>query len=211
VAIVTDNEQDPAYEIAKSIAARYPAKAALYTAEPEAGAGGKVAALLTAIEKTAGEAEVYAFVDSDSLVPLSWLRNIVDPLLDRSIGASTGFRWYIPSTGGFWSHVEAAWNASGTNLMFNPRYNFPWGGAIAIRAETLQETGIRRVWSNAVSDDMTLNSALRAHGYRIIFLPQCTAAAERGKEERSIVRRPAGSLNPVQELRRPAPRLFLHN
>jgi hypothetical protein len=87
-----------------------------------------------------------------------------------------GFRWYILSTGGFRSYVEAASNASGTNLMLNPRHNFPWRGAMAIRAETLREIDIRRVWSNAVSDDMTLNSALRAHGYRIIFLPQCTVA-----------------------------------
>jgi glycosyltransferase involved in cell wall biosynthesis len=36
VAIVADTEQDPAYGIAKAIAARYPAKAALYTSEPEA-------------------------------------------------------------------------------------------------------------------------------------------------------------------------------
>jgi ceramide glucosyltransferase len=174
--IVTDSALDPAYVIARSILTRYPGRAAIYTSDREGKASGKVAALLTAVEKTKREAEVYAFVDSDSLVSPSWLGEVVDPLWDKSIGATTGFRWYIPSTGGFWSHVEAAWNASGTNQMFNPRYNFPWGGAMAIRAETLREIDIQNVWENAISDDMTLNSALRTHGYRIAFLPHCSAA-----------------------------------
>ena len=100
----------------------------------------------------------------------------MDPLSDESIGATTGFRWYLPIDGGFWSHIEAAWNASGTNLLFNDKYNFPWGGAMALRSETLDKVGIREVWAKAVSDDMTLNSALRAHGYQVAFLPQCMVA-----------------------------------
>ncbi len=173
--IITDSDQDPAYGVAKSVSARY-SNVQVCTAKPSVGASGKVAALLTALEKDGGLADVYAFIDSDSLVPSRWLGDLLDPLADHAIGATTGFRWYFPSDGGFWSHVEAAWNASGTNLLFDDRYNFPWGGAMAIRAETLQEIGISQVWANAISDDMTLNSGLRKHGYRILFLPHCTVA-----------------------------------
>jgi ceramide glucosyltransferase len=115
-------------------------------------------------------------LDSDALVSARWLRDLVDPLFDESIGATTGFRWYLPIGGGFWSHVEAAWNASGTNLLFDRKYNFPWGGAMALRSVTIDNVRIREVWAKAVSDDMTLNSALREHGYRIAFLPQCMVA-----------------------------------
>lgn len=175
--IVTDTVQDPAHAVAKSVLARYPtAKASVYTSEPSTGASGKVAALLTALEKSKGQADVYAFVDSDGLIPPRWLEELVNPLIDESVGSTTGFRWYFPLDGGVWSHIEAAWNASGTNLMFDDRYNFPWGGAMAIRAETLERIGIKQIWANAISDDMTLNSALRSHGYRIVFLPQCTVA-----------------------------------
>src|SRR5208337_201111 len=76
----------------------------------------------------------------------------------------------------FWSYVKAAWNALGTNLMFDDKYNFPWGGTMAVRAETLDRLQIQKVWSDAISDDLTLNTALRKHGYRIRFLPQCTIA-----------------------------------
>ena len=58
--------------------------------------------------------------------------------------------------------------------MFDDKYNFPWGGAMALRAETLDRIRIREVWKNAISDDLTLNIALRAHGYHTLFLPQCT-------------------------------------
>jgi len=176
-AIVTDTEQDPANAIAKSILARsLAADTRIHVAEQHAFASGKVAALLTVLSETRGQAEVYAFVDSDALIPSNWLTTLVGPLNDESIGATTGFRWYFPSQGGFWSQVQSAWNASGTNLMFNPRYNFPWGGGMAVRSETLERIGIEDAWANAISDDMALNSALRRRNYSIAFLPQCTVA-----------------------------------
>ncbi len=175
--IVTDTAQDPAYAIAKSVLARHKAaNAQLYTSETSTSASGKVTALLTVLEKTKGTADVYAFIDSDAFVPPRWLGDLVDPLKDHKIGSTTGFRWYFPSRGNLWSYLEASWNASGTNLLFHDRYNFPWGGAMAVRAETLEKIGIKQVWATAISDDMTLNSALRKHGYRIVFLPQCMVA-----------------------------------
>ena len=176
-AVVTDSIEDPAYAIAKSILSHYPESAAhLYTSDTTIPASGKVAALLTALSREGGEAEVYATIDSDALVSSRWLEDLVDSLKDESVGATTGFRWYFPTRGGFWSYVESTWNASGTNLLFDDRYNFPWGGAMAVRAETLDKIGIREVWLRAVSDDMTLNSALRRHGFKIRFLPHCTVA-----------------------------------
>jgi hypothetical protein len=47
---------------------------------------------------------------------------------------------------------------------------------MAVRAETLDKIGIRRLWPTAISDDLALNAALRKHGYRTTFLPQCTVA-----------------------------------
>ncbi len=175
--MVTDSTHDPAYDVAKSVLARHPERISqLCTSDISIAASGKVAALLTALDEDKGQTDVYAILDSDALIPARWLEDLVDPLKDESVGATTGFRWYFPSHRGFWSYVEAAWNAAGTNLLFNNRYNFPWGGAMAVRAETLDRIRIRQVWSTAVSDDLTLNYALRKHGYRILFLPQCAVA-----------------------------------
>lgn len=177
IIIVTDSAQDPAHAIAKSVLSRHPNRSTqLHISNLSLSASGKVAAFLTALAEDRGRADVYAFIDSDAWAPSRWLEDLVDPLNDESVGATTGFRWYFPSKGGLWSYIEEAWNASGTNLLFDDHYNFPWGGAMAIRAETLQRIAISQVWSSAVSDDLTLNSALRKKGYRIAFLPQCTVA-----------------------------------
>jgi cellulose synthase/poly-beta-1,6-N-acetylglucosamine synthase-like glycosyltransferase len=177
IIIVTDTDQDPAYAIAKSALVQNPTRdGRLYTADPAQVSSGKIAALLTAIRKDGWESDVYAFIDSDALATRRWLKEMVDPLVDASLGATTGFRWYFPAKGGFWSYVESAWNAVGTNLMFDERYNFPWGGAMAILKTKLKELEIAEVWRDAISDDLSLNAALRRHGYRIQFLPQCTVA-----------------------------------
>lgn len=177
VVLVTDNEYDPAYSTAKSILARYhAANARLYIAEPNPKCSGKVAALLTALNMTRGQADAYAFIDSDSLAAPNWLAELVDPLIDPSIGATTGFRWYFPSRGDFWSLVESAWNAAGTSILFDERFHFPWGGATAVRAETLEKIDIQDAWANALSDDIALTLALRRNGYRTMFLPQCVVA-----------------------------------
>jgi len=174
--IVTDDTKDPAYSVAESVIARYPnSKAMLITSTNHLNASGKVSALLTALEKN--KSEVYAFLDSDSFAPPNWLGELVDPLSDPSIGATTGYRWYFPTQNRFWSHVQSAWNSFGTNLLFDDKYNFPWGGAMAARADILDKIKITEVWSTAVSDDLSLNAALREHGFRIFFLPQCMVAS----------------------------------
>jgi cellulose synthase/poly-beta-1,6-N-acetylglucosamine synthase-like glycosyltransferase len=175
--IVTDTVQDDAFSLAQSILLKdHSSLAELRISEPIGHCSGKVAALLTALSKTKGQADVYAFLDCDGWIPSNWLAELVEPLVDKTIGATTGFRWYLPSEGGFWSHLESVWNASGSNLLFDERYNFPWGGAMAVRSETLDQIKIGEVWANAISDDLTINQALRRHGLRIRFLPQCTVA-----------------------------------
>jgi cellulose synthase/poly-beta-1,6-N-acetylglucosamine synthase-like glycosyltransferase len=186
--IVTDSVDDPAYSIVKSVLELHPTfDAHLYTADPHPQASGKVAALLTALERDEWLSDTYAFVDSDAAIPRRWLQDLVQPLKDSSEVCTTGFRWYFPVRSGFWSQVQSVWNASGSNLMFNERYNFPWGGAMAIPTQTLKTIDVRRVWETAISDDLSLNSALRKHSQRIMFLPECTVATYNQATMRSFL------------------------
>ncbi|MGA2784804.1 MAG: glycosyltransferase family 2 protein [Candidatus Bathyarchaeia archaeon] len=178
VIMAFDSINDPAYKTATSLLTKHPRTniQLCISRQRATRASGKVSALLTAFEMDNGISQAYAFVDSDAYLPSSsWLFELVDPLMDSRIGATTGFRWYIPDDA-FCAHTQAAWNALGTNLMFDDKYNFPWGGAMAVRAETLDKIQIQKVWSDAISDDLALNTALRKHGYKILFLPQCTVA-----------------------------------
>jgi cellulose synthase/poly-beta-1,6-N-acetylglucosamine synthase-like glycosyltransferase len=140
------------------------------------------------LERDERESEAYAFVDSDALTTKNWLRDMLDPLGDSSIGATTGFRWYFPEKSGFWPQVESAWNAAGTNVMFSEKYNFPWGGAMAILREKMNVIHLQTIWETAVSDDLSLNRALREHNYRVDFLPQCTVVTRSRPTARSFLR-----------------------
>jgi hypothetical protein len=51
--------------------------------------------LLTALEKNDENAKVFAFIDTDAAIHASWLADLVDPLGDPALGATTGFRWYF--------------------------------------------------------------------------------------------------------------------
>jgi cellulose synthase/poly-beta-1,6-N-acetylglucosamine synthase-like glycosyltransferase len=186
--MVTDSMNDPAYSTVKSVLNLHPTSDAhLYIADSHPHASGKVAALLTALDRDEWRSEAYAFVDSDATIPQRWLQDVIQPLKDESVGCTTGFRWYFPVRTEFWSQVQSAWNASGSNLMFNEQYNFPWGGAMAIPTRTLKTIDIRSVWDAAISDDLSLNAALRKHNYRIMFLPHCTVATYNQATMRSFL------------------------
>ena len=188
VIIVTDSTDDPAYSIVSTVLKRHSTKnTRLCTADVHPSASGKVAALLTALNKDNGASEAYAFVDSDSLTTRHWLRDLLDPLQNPLIGATTGFRWYFPERSGFWAQVESAWNASGTNVMFSEKYNFPWGGAMAMLREKMDEIHLEALWETAISDDLSLNRALRDHNLRVDFVPKCTVVTYSQSTGRSFL------------------------
>src|SRR5205823_8907321 len=71
---------------------------------------GKVNALRSSLAHLALEDEVVVFADSDIRPATDWLRQLVQPLADATVGAATGFRWYVPPHPTFWSLVRAEWN-----------------------------------------------------------------------------------------------------
>jgi cellulose synthase/poly-beta-1,6-N-acetylglucosamine synthase-like glycosyltransferase len=101
-------------------------------------------------------------------------------LQDARIGATTAYRWVIPSravgAGGFASALASAWNASIATLLGRPRENFCWGGGTAIRVKTFDDARVLEAWLGAVSDDFALTRALQEAGKPIIFCPECLAA-----------------------------------
>lgn len=133
--------------------------------------GRKIQNLLAAIDAARPSSEIFAFADSDGRPPRGWLRALAEPLTDRSVGASTGYRWYVPDPPDFWSNLRAVWNAAIAGT-FGPGANdFCWGGAMAIRRETFHHVRVRGFWHHRVSDDFRLSEAVRAAGLTIAFAP----------------------------------------
>jgi ceramide glucosyltransferase len=182
IIFVTESEKDPAYQlisrIIKQSKQNKPA-AWLLVAGEAANRGQKVQNLSAAIEMLNSfnrSAEVLVFADSDARVSHRWLRDLIAPLQedDLRIGATTGYRWYLPVRGGFNSFLLTVWNSSALSLL-GERSRFAWGGGMAIRRDNFDLLEILARWKGSLSDDYTLSAAVKGAGKRIMFIPQCLA------------------------------------
>jgi len=142
--------------------------------------GGKVNALRSALSHLAPEDEVVVFADSDIRPGTDWLRQLIQPLADSSIGVATGFRWYLPPRPTFWSLVRAEWNAVSANVLFDPRRAFAWGGSCAVRRDHLAALRLEERWRGVLSDDLVLTEAVRAAGLKIAYAPPALVATHEG-------------------------------
>jgi len=130
-----------------------------------------VNALRSSLDHTAPDDEVLVFADSDIRPARDWLRQLVQPLADASVGVGTGFRWYVPPRPTFWSLVRAEWNAVSANVLFDPRRAFAWGGSCAIRRDDLPRLRLESRWVGVLSDDLILTRAVREAGLQIAYAP----------------------------------------
>lgn len=178
VIFVTASASDPSVPLLHSLAAKAPErKVKFVTAGVSKERGEKVNNLIQAVGQAAGESVVYAFTDSDSRVPSSWLRQLVSPLRDEGVGACTGYRWFFPARGNFASVLRSAWNGSIATLLRDHDHNFAWGGSMAIRRATFERAQVLRYWKHSISDDYSLTRALKDTGLKIHYEPRCLTAS----------------------------------
>ena len=180
ILFVTDNEKDPAVGVIKLVSKKQTEKVArtILIAGPAAECGQKVHNLRAALAQIDQRSQVLVFVDSDVRPRENWLRSLVAPLADEGLGAASGYRWFIPVSGGFASHLRSVWNASiASALGANRKSNFCWGGSTAIRRETFARLDIRERWRGSVSDDFTMTRVLGEASLPIHFVPACLVAS----------------------------------
>ena len=177
VIFALDDLDDPAHEVIGRLTARSAVPTSVVAAVPARNATGKAAALIRAAKELTAEDEVVAFMDSDARPPRDWLRSLVAPLQDPTIGATTAYRWYTHDRT-LASAARSAWNAAGTSLLFDDRRNFAWGGSSALRREVFVRTYIATKWGTALSDDMVVTQALKAEGLRVAYVPAATVVTD---------------------------------
>lgn len=140
----------------------------------------KVCNLRQTVESLPANIEVLVFTDSDVRHTRGWLQKLIAPLQDAKIGATTGYRWIIPSgkigAGGFASAMASAWNASVATLLGRPGENFCWGGGTAIRRRAFDDARVLDYWNGALSDDWAMTRALGHARMPIVFCSDCLAA-----------------------------------
>jgi cellulose synthase/poly-beta-1,6-N-acetylglucosamine synthase-like glycosyltransferase len=174
VLFLVESETDPAWHVLNRILTEAPgARAALIVTGTAAGCSQKIHNLLVGLDHVVSETSVLTFVDSDVQVHPYWLKALVAPLGGATVGATSGYRWYVPRRGNVAGSLRSAWNAATLILMAHPRYGFAWGGSTAIRREVFDKLRIRDVWSCGLSDDLLLTQAVRRAGLKISFVAAC--------------------------------------
>ncbi len=137
----------------------------------------KIHNLLYCYEKIGDEVEVLAFADSDVCVRSDWLRHIVWPLRQYRYGATSGYRWFIPTKQNLASLALSAVNAKVAQLLGNTRFNVAWGGSMAIRVDVFRKVGLDKIWPKTLSDDLSLTYAVKKAGMKVAFVPACLVAS----------------------------------
>lgn len=178
IVLVSDAADDPALAIFTQARHTFAGQSGPLIRTVVAGAatdsGQKVHNLRAGVKAADPQSEVFVFTDTDARTRKFWLRSLVAPLQDEKIGATTGYRWFIPVKGGFASHLQSVWNAAiASALGKRGDKNFCWGGSTGIRRETFEALQIDERWRGTVSDDFIVTRVLLEAGLPIKFVPQC--------------------------------------
>jgi ceramide glucosyltransferase len=177
---VVEDESDPAYRELHTLVQEQQKKGRachILVAGRSRSCSQKIHNLLYAVDRVPPETEVLAFADSDICVHRDWLSHLVHPLVVPKRGVTTGYRWFVPTTNNAATLAASALNAAVAQWLGNSHWNLAWGGSMAIRAEDFRRLGIREIWSQALSDDLSLSWAVRRAGLRIVFVPECLVAS----------------------------------
>jgi cellulose synthase/poly-beta-1,6-N-acetylglucosamine synthase-like glycosyltransferase len=133
--------------------------------------------LLYCCERVHADVEVLAFADSDVCVRSDWLARMVHPLRKPNVGASTGYRWFIPQRTNLASLALSAMNAKVAQFLGNTPFNKAWGGSMAIKAGLFRQVELDKIWSRSLSDDLSLSAAVKRARRKIAFVPAALAAS----------------------------------
>lgn len=174
VLFVFDREDDPAIQVVDQLFKSSPVAAKIIIAGPATDSGQKVHNLRVAVTSIDPKSEALVFVDTDARPERQWLRHLVAPLADETLGASSGYRWFVPLKGGIASRLRSVWNASiASALGTDTTKNFCWGGSTAIRRTTFERLKVSERWRGTVSDDFAITRMLREANLPIHFTPNC--------------------------------------
>lgn len=178
--IVVDSIHDPAWEVVERVKLE-DTKSLIRThilTERFTTCGLKCSALLQALHQLPPEIEVTAHLDADTVPHKLWLRQLVAPLADCSVGVTHGNRWFQPPPGQLGAMVRFLWNLCAVASM--NFHNIPWGGTLALRVETFHELSLAERWSRAFCEDTLLTGALKQRGLKVEFVPELVMVSREG-------------------------------
>lgn len=170
--IVVDSRNDPAWPVVNKIVAANPQTPSNVQVlqNPLTTCSLKCSSLIQAVSGLEPDREVLALADSDVIPTRRWLRDLVAPLADPQIGATTGHRWFMPSPYSLANLARNASNAAAVVLTY--WLSIASGCSLAIRRKVIDEGHLLDRWTKAYGDDTTINSSLEELGLRLEIVPK---------------------------------------
>ena len=172
VFIVVDSAADPAASVVERfVAAAPPGRFVVgVLRDPLPTCSLKCSALIQALGALDPSYAVAAFIDADAMPYPTWLRDMVAPLADANVGATTGTRWYAPTSKELGTLVRYVWNVgAAAQTWLN---DWAWGGSMAVHTRTVRGACLPEALAGALSDDITVERQMRRHHLKVRFVPQ---------------------------------------
>ncbi len=175
---ILEGSKDPAYPAVKRVMAAHPETVTrLILAGPAGESGQKVHNLRVATELLPPEITYLAFLDADARPSACWLRVLLARLDRGEVGATTGYRWFVPLRPSPVNHLLYAMNARIAMFCSRNGPNVIWGGSWAIRRDLFQRLEIREAWKGTLSNDFVATRVLYRAGLHVEFQPACVVAS----------------------------------
>ncbi len=169
--IVVDHSTDPAWAAVRDAIKDHDSRGRcrIQSLEEQPRNGGLKSASIAQAVRSLCAVEVVATIDADVAPHTTWLRELIAPLADVSVGVSTGNHWFEPKAANCGSLVRSLWNAGA--LIPTSFFANPWGGSCAMRSADIRQSGLLEAWRNSVVDDGPVRHACARLKRRIVFLP----------------------------------------
>ncbi|MEE8452966.1 MAG: glycosyltransferase, partial [Thermoguttaceae bacterium] len=178
VTFIVESADDRACPTIRRIMAEHPSVATrLVVAGKATSTGQKIHNLRAATTGFSADVRYLAFIDSDARARPDWLRMIVARLSRRTLGAVTGYRWFVPKRPTFVNHLLYSMNSNVMALLGRSSHYLIWGGSWGIRRDVFESIGLHDAWDGALTEDLVASRQLRRAGLRVRFEPACVVAS----------------------------------
>lgn len=170
--VVLDDSRDPAADLIERYRENLPNMRVSVISQLLGTCSLKLNALSSELTELPDHCEAVTLIDADVKTYPDWLQDMVAPLADPEVGATTGVRWFSPDKSNPGSCVRMLWNTGAIPQM--ARFEIPWGGSLAMRADFVREARLADRWSRMIFEDTDLQTVLNEHGRRLVFVPRAT-------------------------------------
>jgi len=177
-----ESENDPVLSLLQQITRDGPGnKAEIVIAGHATTRGQKIHNQLAAVDLTTSADDILIFMDADAHPSNALIPALVAPLKESNVGATTGYRLYVPDNSSLATTQLCIINSAIGALLGPASRNHAWGGAMAITRKNFFDLGVHDAWQNALSDDYVLSHQVRRVHKKVIqfshasFLPSSAA------------------------------------